>query len=316
MPRRKTTRILPKNRSRVLEARIYTPRIIWFSVRKALRFCFKWGVICAIISGGGYAVWDYGRTLFLQNPEYSLRVVKLSPNNALNELDVVDIGGIGLHESIFAISVKDVEARLSARPEVIRAEVKRELPGTIRIDVQVRQPFAWIECSARNIKARTPEGGMLIDRDGMLYPCPPMQFDAAVPLPVIVVGAEDSALLEPGKPIETKTMKRAIRLLMIAENATQSPLPWIDSVQPYQAWGLKVWTRDGIEAIFGLEEHQSQVENLLLSMKHAHARGIRIASINLIPERNLPVILRAADGSQPVRARPQSPAGRPLHGTP
>ena len=309
MARRKTTRILPKNRSKVLEARIYSPRIAWFSFIKLLGFFFKWGFVCALIGGGGYAIWEYGRNIFLNNPDYELRVVKLTPNNALNEADVVDIGGIALNQSIFAISVSDVEERLRARPEVISAVVNRELPGTINIDVRVRQPFAWIECAARGLKARTRESGYLIDREGVLYPCPAMQYDAAVVLPIIVVGADDAATLEAGKSIETKTMKRSIRLLAMAEKATQSQLPWIDSVEPYQAWAMKVWTRDGIEAIFGLEEHQTQMENLLLSMKHAHAKGMQIASINLIPERNLPVILRANDGSAPVRARPQVPAG-------
>ncbi len=309
MARRKTTRILPKNRSKVLEARIYSPRIAWFSFIKLLSFLFKWGFVCAVLGGGGYACWEYGKKTFLENPDYELRIIKLSPNNALNEVDIVTIGGIELNQSIFGISMSDVEDRLRARPEIITVAVKRELPGTINVDLQVRQPFAWIECSARGMKARTRENGYVIDREGILYPCPAMQYDAAVLLPVIIVGAEDANLLEPGKSIETKMMKRSIRLLTMAEKATQSQLPWIDSVQPYQAWAMKVWTRDGIEAIFGLEDHQTQMENLLLSMKHAHAKGLQIASINLIPDRNLPVILRAKDGSAPLRVRPQGPAG-------
>lgn len=308
MARRKTTRILPRNRSKVLQTRIYSPKIAWFSLIKWLGFLFRWGFVCAVLGGGGFAAWEYGKKTFLENPDYELRVIKLSPNNALNEADVVTIGDIALNQSIFGISTKKVEASLRARPEVISASVKRELPGTICIDVKVRQPFAWIQCPARGMQARTPDRGYLIDRDGFLYACPAMQYDAAVVLPVIIVGAEDADLLEPGKSIETKTMKRSIRLLTMAERATQSNLPWIDSVEPHQAWAMKVWTRDGIEAIFGLEDHQAQMENLLLSMKHAHAKGLQIASINLIPERNLPVILRSNDSTAPRRVRPNAPA--------
>lgn len=316
MPRRRTTRVLPQNRSKVLQARIYSPRIFWFSTLKWLMRLFKFAFIFALVGGAGYAIWDYGKKNFLENPKYELRVIKLSPNNAFDESDVVSIAEIPLNKSIFGISLSKVEERLRARPEVTSVAVKRELPGTISIDVTVRQPFAWIECRARQMEGRSRDKGYLIDRDGVLYPCPALQYDAAVVLPVIVVAAEESALLVPGQCIESKTMKRSLRLLTMAEQATKSSLPWIDSVEPYQPWAMKVWTRDGIEAIFGLEDHQVQMDNLLLSMKHASEKGLQIASINLIPERNLPVILRSNDSQAPLRVRPQGPASVPIGGQP
>jgi cell division septal protein FtsQ len=309
MPRRRTTRVLPKNRSRVLQARIYSPRIFWYTTLKWLTRLFKFAFLFALVGGAGYAIWDYGKKNFLENPQYELRVIKLSPNNAFDESDVVTIADIPLNESIFGISLSKVEECLRARPEITSATVTRELPGTIRIDVTVRQPFAWIECRARQMEGRSREKGYLIDREGVLYRCPALQYDAAVVLPVIVIATEEAGLLVPGERIESKTMKRSLRLLTIAEPMTRSDLPWIDSVEPYQPWAMKVWTRDGIEAIFGLEDHQVQMENLFLSMKHAREKGLHIASINLIPERNLPVILRSNDSQSPLRVRPQGPAG-------
>lgn len=309
MPRLRTTRVLPQNRSKVLHARIYSPRIFWYSTLKWMGRLFKLAFLCAIVGGAGYAIWDYGKKNFLENPKYELRVIKLSPNNAFDESDVVALAEIPLTQSIFGISLSKVEERLRARPEVTSVQVTRELPATISINVKVRQPFAWIECRARGMQGRSREKGYLIDREGVLYPCPAKQYDAAVVLPVIVVAAEEAALLVPGQVIESKTMKRSLRLLTMAEQATKSSLPWIDSVEPYQPWAMKVWTRDGIEAIFGLEDHQVQMENLLLSMKHASEKGLHIARINLIPERNLPVVLRSNDSQTPRRVRPHGPAG-------
>jgi hypothetical protein len=263
--------------------------------------------------GVGYGLLDYVKKNFLANPAYELRSVKLSANNAFDESDVVAIAAIPLNESIFQISLSEVEQRIKDRPEVTSVSVRRELPGSIIIDLSVRQPFAWIECRALNMHGRSRENGYVIDREGYLYPCPSKQYDAAVMLPVITVAAEDSSLLVPGQCVESKSMKRSIRLLTIAEQQVKSSLPWIDSIQPYQPWAMKVWTRDGIEAIFGLEEHQQQMENLLLSMRHASDKGMQIASINLIPERNLPVILRDPKSPAPLRVRPQLPAGASSH---
>jgi cell division septal protein FtsQ len=316
MPRRRTSRFVPQNRSKVLQARIYTPRIVWFRTLRFFAFLTKWSFICGLLFAACYAVWDYGKKNFVENPNYELQVIKLSPNSAFNEMDIVALADIPLNKSIFSISLTKVEETLRARPEVTSVVVRRELPATISIDLTVRQPFAWVECSATHMQARSRERGFLIDREGYLYPCPPLQYDAAVVLPVIVVASEEASLLVPGQCVESKSMKRALRLLTLAERASKTEVPWIDSVQPYQPWAMKVWTRDGIEAIFGLEGHQQQLENLLLSMKHANEKGLHIASINLIPERNLPVTLRPAGSDTPRRVRPQGPASIEALGRP
>ncbi len=307
MPRRRSSRIVSKNRAKVLEARIYTPRILWFQTLRWLTRLLKWTLVMGIIAGSGYCIWNFFEDAILHNPKYELRVVKLSKNNAFNESDVVAIGGIPLNESIFRIPVNKVEEKLRARPELTSAIVRREMPGTISIELTARQPYAWVECRAKNMQARSRENGYLIDTEGLLYPCPPLQYDQAVVLPVVVIAEEESSLLVPGQKVESKFMKRAMRLLALAQHTVQTDVPWFDSIQPHKTWAMKVWTRDGIEATFGLEDHQSQLDKLLLSIKHADHKGIQIAKINLIPDRNLPVILRSSNSS-PLRVRPQRPA--------
>jgi len=309
MARRKTTSYRPSQRTRVLMTRVTSPTIIWFAIQKCLFRLFFWGLVCAGIGAAGYGVWRYLQQSYLDNPEYQLRIVKLNLNSVMNEADVVRIGGIPLNSSIFGVDVAGVEQRLKEQPAIISASARRELPATIVVEIQERIPYAWIECPAQKMTARSLEGGYLIDKNMHLYPCPPMQFDSALVLPVIEVAAEEGELLQPGKIIETKAMKRAVHLLDIAENASQSSLPWIDRIQPYNSWAMKVLTRDGIEAVFGLEDHERQMENLLVSMKHAAGKGMKIAAINLIPEKNIPVVLRSSGTSEPLKVKPKTPPG-------
>lgn len=292
MARRKTSIYHSSSRSQVLDVKVYSPTILWYQALKWIGRCTKWLFLLGIIGGSAYALWGYYQRSYLLNPEYELRVVKLTPNTALNEADVVTIGEIPLNTSIFGIEIDTVEQRLLARPEVLSAKVRRELPATLSIELRERMPYAWIDCAARDMQARTRDRGFLIDRDAHLYPCPPMQYESALALPVIVISAEDSARLENGKKITTKSMQRALHLLDIAEKTTGSSMPWIDRIQPHNKWAMKIWTRDGIEAIFGLEDHERQMQDLLISMEHAAGRGMQIASINLIPQRNIPVVLR------------------------
>lgn len=303
MPKRRTTRVNLANRSKVLEARVLTPRIAWYRFRRTVVTMTKISLLLGAFGAAGWGIWDYGKKNFLENPKYELRSIVLTPNNALDEADLVTIGNIPLQQSIFAISLDDVEDRLRARPEVEHVSIHRELPATLRVELRVRQPYAWVQCQARGMQARTRESGYVVDREGYLYPCPARQFDQALSLPVIVIAAEESSLLEAGRPLESKFARRALKLLEIAEAAGKAER-WIDSVQQDQAWSIKVWTRSGVEAIFGLDSHEQQMQNLLLSLNHASQKGLEIASINLIPERNLPVILREASSTAPMRLRP------------
>ncbi|TAE73591.1 MAG: FtsQ-type POTRA domain-containing protein [Verrucomicrobia bacterium] len=311
MPKRRTTKINLTHRSRVLQAQIITPRIMWIRARRVMSWSFKLLFLVILLGAAGYGIWDYGKKNFLENPEYELRVIKLSPNNAFDEGDVVTIGEIPLQESIFGISLGDVEKRLQARPEIIKARISRELPATLCVELEVRQPFAWVQCHARGMQARTREQGYLIDRAGCLYPCPPRQFEQALPLPVIVIAAEEASLLVPGQVVESKYFGRALRLLEIAEKTLPDQGPWIDSVQPDKPWAIKVWTRTGTEALFGLDSHETQMENFVIAMKHAAHQGQQIAQINLIPERNLPVILRQPNSAATAPTRNQRSSSQP-----
>lgn len=312
MARRKTSAYRSTSRSQVLDVKVYSPTILWYQVLKLLGRGTKWLFLLGIICACAYGVWNYYKRSYVQNPEYELRVIKLTPNSALNEGDVATIGQIPLNTSIFGVDIDAVEQRLQGRPEVLKAGVRRELPSTISIELKERIPYAWIECSARDMQARTRDRGFLIDRDAHLYPCPPMQYEAALALPIIVIPAEESAGLENGKKITVKSLQRSMHLLAIAEKSTSSSLPWIDRIQPHQRWAMKVWTRDGIEVIFGLDDHERQMQDLLISMEHASGKGMQIASINLIPQRNIPVVLRNTAPTGDTNSRLVTPVENPV----
>ncbi len=46
-----------------------------------------------------------------------------------------------------------------------------------------------------------PVGSMLVDCDGIAYPCPELQMEAAAALPVIQLPASEANPIKPGEPI-------------------------------------------------------------------------------------------------------------------
>jgi cell division septal protein FtsQ len=302
MTKKRTTKYRSDQRSQVLKMRVVTPEIIWFDTMRYFTKFFKWFAGIAMLSGVCYGAWIFTQRSFIDNPKYELRIVKLSPNTVMNELDVVKAGEISLNSSIFDVSVKNVERKISLCSGVKAVKVRRVLPNTIEIDITERKPFAWIQCESKQMIARNPEKGFVIDREGYLYQCPALQYEDAITLPIIVIPETDQNLFLTNSQIQTKNIQYSINFLEAAENVSGIQQRWIDVVRQTEKWSYKVLTKDGIEATFGLENIDQKMKNFLLSIDHASDKGWQITSINLIPEVNFPVVLkdRKSDGSRRV----------------
>jgi cell division septal protein FtsQ len=287
------------NRSPIVNYRVITKKTLLFgSYRIAIKGTFY--ALCLALTAW---VFHFGYTKFLHayhsNPDYQLRQVLLNENSAMNENELAQIVQIPLDGSIMAMDIAKMEKTLASRPEIISASVKREQRGILQVELKVRQPIAWVECLPKNFIAKKLEQGHLIDDQGILYPCPALQFDAAQALPVIVMAREEVDELVIGKKVETKSMRRALQLLAIAQAARQDAPSWVARIAPYRSWGIVLTTNEGIEATFGLDEQNRQMSDLLVALRHAKSLGQQLKSINLIPRKNLPVVLQNTK-SQPL----------------
>jgi cell division septal protein FtsQ len=282
------------NRSPVVHHRVITTKTLLFV---GYRLAIKGTLVTLCVALAAWLI-HFGYNAFIHayhsNPEYQLRLVQLNENTAMNESDLAKIVQIPLDGSIMAMDIAKMEKTLASRPEIISASVKRHLPGTLQFELEVRKPIAWVECLPKNFIAKKLEQGHLIDEQGILYPCPALQFDAAQSLPVIVVAREEAEELVIGKKVETKSARRALQLLSIAQNASQDSSTWVARISPYRTWGIVLTTTDGVEATFGLDDQERQMNDLQIALRHAKSLGQRLKSINLIPRKNLPVVLQNA----------------------
>ena len=78
-------------------------------------------------------------------------------------------------------------AKLKALPGIAEARAERHLPGTLMVRVVARTPKAWISCPDAGLFPMRRSGGMLVDQAGVAYPCPELQLEAAMNLPMILL---------------------------------------------------------------------------------------------------------------------------------
>jgi cell division septal protein FtsQ len=303
MPKRLIqSRLRNRPRQHALELRVRSPRIMWFGVRKGLgrvaRVLCLLGAVGLLVWGGGYGL----KRMFIDNDDFRLQAIELTPNGVIDEMGVVELGGIELNASVFEVATGELQRRLEARADIVSAKVERQLPGTVRVEVKGRKPVAWLECPERNLIGRSQEAGALLDAEGVVFPCSTTLWPQAELLPVVeVAGAGDDPLV-PGERIVDPSVRRALRLVLAASNAIPADAAWgVERIRAVNPWSLEMVTSDGEQVTFGLTDHARQVSDLLALKHQIGAQGGRIGTVNLIPVRNIPVTLNT---EVPQRAIP------------
>jgi hypothetical protein len=303
--KRKTTKHRRHSPQSVLQVRVYTPRIAWFGFLRLAGSLAKIACVLAVIGGIGWGVWWGIQQAFFKNPDFRLQVLDLNPNPVIDELGVAAAAGIDLtaSPSLFDIDVTDVAAKLKQLPEINEVRVERHLPGTLMVRIIPRSPKAWVSCPAAGVSEVRLAGAMLLDTDGVAYPCPPMQLESAIALPVVELPAREDQPIKVGEKIKQPELEYCFMLLDSAREADPDALKWIESIRPINDWSLELVTRQGTSATFGLGDHDRQIESLRAALDHAGEKGYVIDTINLIPKYNIPITLRgepAAPRAVPV----------------
>ncbi|MEI6818801.1 MAG: FtsQ-type POTRA domain-containing protein [Verrucomicrobiota bacterium] len=289
MFKRQTTRSRRSSHSKVLEVRVMSPRIAWLGALRVAGSLTKLACILAVIAGIGWGGGQGIQHAFYNNPDFRLQVIDLNANPVIDEVELVKAAEIYQNPNLFKIDVKEVERKLKCLPEIAEVHAERHLPGTLMVRVTARTPWAWISCPAAGLPEVRRPGAMLVDRDGIAYPCPVLQLESAVRLPSIQLPASKENPIIAGKRVNHPELVHCFQLLDSACEADAEAIHWIDSVKQTNEWSMLLTTRQGIAATFGLGDHARQIGYLRAAIDHASQKGYAIETINLIPKRNVPI---------------------------
>ena len=294
MARRHTTKPRKRSVSNVLEARVISPRIAWFGALKYFTTVAKLAVVLALIALAAWGIHEGIQQAFHKNSDFRLQVIRLNSNDALDELELVEITGIDINANLFDLNIDAITARLKEVPALSDVKVERQLPGTLSVEVTARTPRAWI--ASREV------GNLLVDESGHAFPCTIFQFKTAKDLPIILLPESPEHPIVAGKKVPHPELQRCFRLLTAAIAIDPEAGRSIESIQQANDWSLVLVTRDGSTATFGLGDHARQIANFRSAVEHCSKTGEAIDTINLIPKENVPVTIREA--AAPPRAVP------------
>ncbi len=287
---------------KVLKSEVMSPRIAWFNFLDFLRSLTKFAFIIGLLLAAAYGIRAAIEHTFHRNPDFQLKAINLNTNDVLDEAALVELLEIDLAANIFDFDVDALEAKLLEQPAISSARVERNLPGTLDFRIKTRTPAAWIACPEEDFPAARNTGSLLVDQEGFTYRCPPGQTEVSQELPILMLSKDGDHPIRPGKPLEHPQYRETLRLLKSVVSECPDELPMVDSISQANAWSLKLITRGGTVATFGLGDHARQLEYLARALEHARRKGYEIGTINLIPKRNVPITVSSE--AAPPRAIP------------
>lgn len=294
--RKKTSRARGKAVNRRLHLKVNSPRIFGFSCLKTTGRVLKLGVLLAVVGG---AVWGTRQGLhqvFIKNEEFELKVVDLQTGGTMDVESFMRVAELTPGVSVFAVNLREVQERLESRPAILKVDLKRRLPGTLRVEVRERVPLAWLECRGQGIEAKNLETGLLLDKEGVAFPCEAWWAGAAADLPVVVVDEAKEGDFVTGKPIRHREAERALHLVTLGRRILASESWTLPVVAVRNGFSLIAATSEGAVVTFGMYGHERQLADLKALHRHARETERGIERVNLIPERNIPVVYLPGTG--------------------
>ena len=239
-------------------------------------------------------------TVFIKNAQYSVRVVEVDADSVMTRDEVLTKTGIREGLNIFSLNLEAAQRALASIPEVKDVRVERILPDTVAIKIDARHPVAWIAPRDTGSDPSTMETACLVDAEGILMK--PEGFSARhARLPVIY--GVPTEQWRPGDRTDMPELHAALELFARATERN-NPEVTLRAADVSKGWCVQAWSDPQTRFTFGLKDLSAQLDRLQLIMLHVGQTSRKIATANLIPERNTPVtFLGEPPAAEPSAAR-------------
>ncbi len=252
-----------------------------------------WKIFVVIVIGGGlgWGLWlemkSGLRKMFSENPHYQIEdIVVQSSGNVLKSEQVIGMLAVRRGQNLLALDLEELRRQLELNPVVEKAEVFRQFPNRLAIRVMERIPVA-------NITVGVHGPHYQIDRQGVVMDLLPYQKNAEglhrrlATLPNII-GAR-VADLKMGRTTSSPEIFQALTLIQIMDHINFGFSVEINSIDVSRRNILVMNTADGMLIKVSVSGMEKQLRRLVWILNDANQRSLKVATVDLTVERDVPV---------------------------
>lgn len=243
---------------------------------------------CSCVILGLTAHWAMQGALrggFFSNADFRLKTIEIDVNGTMPKAEVLECSGVRLGQNLLAINLAEVRRQMLSNPYISEVKLERRLPDTLLISIDERQPVAILYPRSAS-GAKLLQDVYYIDASGMVIK--PKPGEKLRPLPVIT-GIDASYVIE-GLKLDYPAGLSAlnfVRMMSLSPLRTELNLTQIDLLMD---GSFMVRTRQGGQIRFRADYLEAQLARLSIIMDYARRHERMIQTIDLSPDKNIPVL--------------------------
>jgi hypothetical protein len=243
-------------------------------------------------------------------------------NGVMTDEELIALTGLQPGKNILQLDLGEASRRLSALPEVRSVSIERRLPDTVEVGVERRHPMFLLgsgvaapvaeakpAASGAEAAAEGFESGksLLCDGEGVVMR-PGHQSDEFLKLPVLT--GIDTSALQPGRHLEGDAFRNAVAVAEALSDLPEETFQ-VRSVDVSKPYAVIVTDSYNARFTFGTKDLPGQIDRLRKLLSHCQESGRRIATANLITQRNTPVTFVLTPEDRSARISPVSASKKP-----
>lgn len=224
--------------------------------------------IIVVVAASVLVAWGMRRYLH-SSPRFAIRTVEVGGNVRRTAHQIAKRAGLEVGQNIFALELTAAQAAIESDEWIERAEVTRELPGTVRVHVVEREARAVAVVRGQLY---------LVDPGGNIY----KSFAAGDPGDLPVVTGIDPETLVRDREGVTRELRRALDLIADLERVELDKRYPIEEVHMEADGRLTVTVgSEGIGLYFGPPPFRLKVEKALRVLQEVQHRKAKVAKVFL-----------------------------------
>jgi len=241
-----------------------------------------------------------------RNPQYRVRVIEVDTGGVMTREQALERTGIHEGLNIFSLNLDSAQRALASLPDVRHAKVERILPDSVSIKIEARRPVAWVAPRDNGQDPSAMETAFLVDSDCVMMK--PENFQSAhARLPVIY--GVPTEQWNPGDYIELPVLHEALELFARAAERVNPDIT-LRAADISKGWCIQAWGDPQSRFTFSPENIPDQLDRLQMILAHVSQTSQKIATVNLVPERNTPVTFQDDPPPAILVSPAKSPAKR------
>ena len=209
------------------------------------------------------------KKLFSDNPRFEIQNLIVTSSGDLSEEFIRKRLEISEGHNLFSKKISKISERLNGIPRIEKVLIERDLPNTLKIKIEERQPVARL---TNKKLERFPN---LIDRHGVVFFNPSVNYK----LPTITGFNHD---IRPGVKLSNRDIDFSIRIInLVASNVNLNKYIEIDEINIKHSDYIKLILHNNAEVRIPRFTFEANLNKLATIIKIEDGQGRNIKSVDL-----------------------------------